>query len=103
MGDYCAKIQIGWITDCFEGDAPSTIIRSVERVQDFDCLLRMGRMEEGKKGQKELAKLEAFLERYHDGTLTMEDISNLDIKLSIGTIKCLGIAESEEEIAKLKD
>ena len=99
---YGAKIQIGWITDCFVGDSPSAIIRSVERVQDFDCLLRMGRMEEGEKGQKELTKLEAFLEKYQDETLTMEDISDLDIKLSIGTIKCLGIAEDEEEIAKLK-
>ena len=102
MNKYCAKIQIGWITDCFEGDSPSAIIRSVDRVQDFDCLLRMGKMEEGEKGQKELTKLEAFLEKYQDGTLTMEDISNLDINLSIGTIKCLGIADGEEEIAKLK-
>lgn len=99
---YGAKIQIGWMTECIEGDSPYAIIRGVERVQDFDCLLRMGRMEEGKKGQQELTKLEAFLEKYQDGTLTMEDISNLDIKLSIGTIKCFGIAENEEEIAKLK-
>ena len=100
---YGAKIQIGWITDCFEGDSPSAIIRGVERVQDLGCLLRMGREEEGEKGQKELTKLEAFLEKYQNGALTMEDISNLDIKLSIGTIKCLGIADGEEDIAKLKN
>lgn len=102
MSKYAAKIQIGWLTDCFEGDTPSDVIRSVEKVQDFNCLLRMGRMEEGKKGQKELSKLEAFLEKYYEGSLRVEDISNLDVKLSIGTIKCLGIAESDEEIEKLK-
>lgn len=102
MSKYAAKIQIGWLTDCFEGDTPSAVIKSAEKVQDFDCLLRMGRMEEGKRGQKELSKLEAFLEKYYDDSLTVEDISNLDVNLSIGTIKCLGIAEGEDEITKLK-
>ena len=102
MSNYAAKIQIGWLTDCFEGDTPCAIIRNAEKVQDFDCLLRMGRMEEGQKGQRELSKLEAFLEKYYDNSLTIEDINNLDVKLSIGAIKCLGVAEGEKEIANLK-
>ena len=100
---YAAKIEIGWINQCFEGESASEILGQVEAYQDFDCLLRMGRMEEGKKGQKELDKLEAFLDKYYDGTLNMADLKKLNIKLSIGDIVCHGVAEGEEAIAKLKE
>lgn len=102
MSKCAALIEIGWIKKCFEADAPCGIIRKVEDIQDFGCLLRMGRMEEGKKGQKELSKLEEFLEKYYDGTLTMEDIRKLNVHLSIGDIVCHGVAETEEGIAALK-
>ena len=102
MSKCAALIEIGWIKKCFEADDPCGIIRKVEDIQDFGCLLRMGRMEEGKKGQKELSKLEAFLDKYYDGTLTLKDIEKLNVHLSIGDIVCHGIAETEEEIAGLK-
>ena len=102
MGKCAAKIQIGWIDKCFEADDPCGIIRKVEEIQDFGCLLRMGKAEEGKKGQKELKKLEAFLEKYYNETLTMKDISELNVKLSIGNIVCHGVAETEDQIDNLK-
>ena len=103
MSKCAALIEIGWVKKCFEADDPCGIIQKVEDIQDFGCLLRMGRMEEGKKGQKELSKLEAFLDKYYDGTLTMEDIKKLNVHLSIGDIACHGVAENEEQIALLKD
>ena len=102
MGKCAAIIEIGWIKKCFEANDPCGIIREVEDVQDFGCLLRMGMMHEGKAGQKELAKLSAFLEKYYNETLTIDDIKNLDVHLSIGDIVCHGIAETEEAIADLK-
>ena len=98
---YAAKIQIGWINECFKGETASDILRQAEDIQDFDCLLQMGRMQEGKNGQKELDKLEEFLNKYYDGKLDMSDLENLDITLGIGNIKCHGIAEGEDAIAKL--
>ncbi len=103
MGRYAAKLSIGWQTGVFEGDEPWEIILAASDIQDFDCLLMMGSMYETSKGKKELAKLRDFLSKYHDETLTMEDIKNLDIKLSAGDIICLGIAETEEEIEALKE
>lgn len=100
---FAARIEIGWINNYFEGETASEIMRQVEEYQDFGCLIRMGRMEEGKKGQIELDKLEAFLEKYYEGTLEISDIEKLDIHLSIGDFICHGIAEGEEEIAKLKE
>ena len=99
---YAALIQIGYFKNCFEADSPTGIIRKAESIQDFDCIVRMGRMAEGKKGQKELDKLEAFLIKYHDGDLTMEDIQNLDVNLSIGSITCYAIAETDADIERLK-
>ena len=102
MSKYAAKIEIGWLVQCFEGDDPCGVIREVERVQDFGCLLRMGRMEEGETGQQELDRLEEFLDKYYDGTLSMDDIKGLKVHLSIGDIVCHGIAMTEEEIEALK-
>jgi hypothetical protein len=99
---YAARIQMGWVDKCFEGETATDIIREAEAYQDFGCLVRMGRMEEGEKGQKEIDKLEAFLDKYYDGSLTMEDIKGLNVKLGIGSIVCSGIADGEKEIEKLK-
>ena len=92
MSKFAAVIELGWIKQCFEADSPCGIIRKVEKVQDFGCLLDMGRMEEDEAGQKELDKLEAFLDKYHHRTLTMEDIKALNIHLSIANIACHGVA-----------
>lgn len=95
MSKYTANITIGWFEQNFEGDTPTEIMRSVERIQDFGCLLRMGREEEGKKGQKELDKLEVFLQKYYENELTIDDIRSLDIKLSIGNIACNEVTEND--------
>ena len=101
MSKSAAIIELGWLKDCFEAEDPCGIIRKVENVQDFGCLLRMGHMYEGKAGQRELSKLEAFLQKYYDGSLSMDDIKNLDIHLSIGDIVCHSIAQTEEEIESM--
>lgn len=99
---YAAKIELGWVNKCFEGESPTEIIRKLEKYQDFGCLLNMGRAQEGKKGQKELDKLESFLNKYYDGTLSMNDIKELSVHLSIADIVCHGVAKGEDEIAALK-
>ena len=88
MSKYVAKIEIGPFTENYKGDDPNEIIREIASEQDFDCLLRMGRMQESEEDQGELDKLEAFLDKYHGESLTMEDIKGLDIHLSLGNIVC---------------
>lgn len=98
---YAAKIRIGWMSDWFKGETPREIIRNLEQYQDFSCLMRMGRANEGVEGQKELDKLEIFLNKFYSDSLTMNDIKNLNIHLNIGDIVCLDIIEGEENIRKL--
>lgn len=90
---YIANIEMGPFTAKYKGDDPNEIIREIEFEQDFDCLLRMGRMQESEEYQGELDKLEAFLDKYHDESLTIEDIKGLDIHLSLGNIICHGVTE----------
>ena len=90
---YAAKIAFGWVNQWFEGETPTEIIKAMEKYQDFGCLIRMGRENEDEAGQKELDKLEAFLKKYHDNELTMDDIKALNIHLSISDIVCHEITE----------
>ena len=53
------------IARCYRNTA-SELLSEFEQVQDLGCLVRMGRGQENKKGQKELDKLEAIL----DSTMT---------------------------------
>ena len=99
---YAAILQIGHTQGLYKGKTPTGIIKDAERGQDFGCLLMMGRLQEDEAGQKELDKLEAFLKKYSQRKLTLDDIRELDIKLSIGTLKCHGAVEGDEAIAALK-
>ena len=86
----------------FEGEDASEILSKFERIQDLSCLVRMGRSEEGKKGQKQLDKLEEILEKHYSGELTMDDLKTFDIKISLGAMNCSGIAEGDDEIEAMK-
>ena len=86
----------------FEGTTPVAIMDAFEYEQSLECLIRHGRREENREGQIVLDRLEEFYNKYMDFNLTMDDIATLDVVLSIGTIKCLGIAEGAENIAALK-
>ena len=87
----------------FEGESASDLLAQFERVQDLGCLARMGRMQGPKKDQKELDKLDALLEKYYADELTMEDLKKFSIKLSLGKLSVTAIAETDEEIEKIRE
>ena len=72
----------------FEGEYPEDVIDQLERVQDLDCLVRMG-----PDFGDDVTGLRSFLNRYHSGELTWEDIGNMNFELNIGSIKCIDIQE----------
>ena len=87
----------------FEGESASELLAEFERVQDLACLVRMGRGEEDSEGQKALDKLERLLDKYYDGTLTIDGLLGLDVEISVGSIKCICIKEGENAVEKLKE
>ena len=103
---YAALLEMTSWMGCqqyiFKGNTASALLSEFERVQDLGCLVRMGRSEEKKQGQKELDKLEAVLNKYYDGSLTPDDLRTLNISISIGAIKCVCIEEGDDAMDKLR-
>ena len=93
MSKYIAVFQIGWMTVNAEGETPEELIQAVERVQDLQCLVQMAGMMGTKKDKKEISKLIDFLEKYHSDELTIDDVRNLNIALSVGGLKCKSLKE----------
>lgn len=46
-----------------------------------------------KKDKKEIGKLMAFLEKYGEDSLTIDDVRNLDVNLSVGALKCESLSK----------
>ena len=97
------KSMFGTFQYFFEGKTPVAIMDAFEYEQSLECLIRHGRCEEGYDGQLALDRLEAFYNKYTNFNLTIDDIADLDVNLSVGTIKCHAIAEGDEAITALKE
>ena len=85
------------------GNSASDLLYEFEEIQHLGCLVRMGRCEEDAEGQKMLDKLEEILNKRDNGDLTNEDLLTLDIKISLGTIKCVEIVKGAKSVQQLKD
>ncbi len=90
MKKYVAVIEMtsfyGLEQHIVQGDTAGEVLTNFEEIQHLGCLVRMGRQAEGAKGQKQLDILEAILNKRAIGTLTIEDLTALDIHLSLGKI-----------------
>lgn len=87
----------------FEGDTASEMLSRFENVQDLGCLVRMGQHEErSSAGKRAIKALEDLLDKHYSGSLTNKDLLELDVKISIGAIKCVTIVEGNEAIAQLR-
>ena len=93
---------MGTINYFFTGETAGELLSRLEEVQDLNCLVRMGRTEEGKRGQAQLDRIDAILSKRCDGELTLTDLKNFSFKLSVLSCRCLGTAEDAESIAALK-
>lgn len=97
---------VGWV-GCeryfFQGETAAEVLTQLNRVQDLRCLARMGWVQElSAEGSAAIDHLWTMLDKQMDGTLTVQDLSALNIELSIGTLKCLGAAEGKQAVARLK-
>ncbi len=95
MSKYTAKFQMGWMTVDAEGDSPSELMQAVEKEQDLMCLVQQCAMMGTKADKKEIGKVISFLEKQSDDSLTIDDIRDLNVKLSVGSIKCLELMEND--------
>lgn len=73
------------------------LIRELEKHQELACLVTMGKMEGD--DPCELEKLSNILEATKAKRLTFEDLEKMDIHLTPGSIKCLGVADDDDKDA----
>ena len=85
-----------------KGDNASDLLNEFEEIQSLSCLVKMGRSRERGEGQKMIDILEDLLSKRDNGDLTNEDLLTLDIKISLGTIKCVEIVEGADAAEQLK-
>lgn len=93
MSKYSAVFHIGWMTVNAEGDTLEDLIREVENTQDLQCLAQMASMMGTKKDKQEIRKLIEFLEKYSSDELTVDDVKNLNVDLSVGGLRCESLRE----------
>lgn len=95
MGKYKGKFTVGWLNIETEEDSMDGLIRAIEKEQDFTCLIQQVSMMGTKKDKQEIQKLITFLEKRNNDELTVEDVRNLNIRLSVGSVKCDELIEQE--------
>ena len=69
------------------------LIKELQEYQNLECLVMMGDDDD----LDELTKLDAIIRKSKCYKLTLEEIAQMDIHLSIGDIKCLGVADDDDE------
>lgn len=95
MSCYKAKFTVGWLSVDAKGNSLQELIDVIEKEQDLMCLIQQVNMMGTKKDKREVQKLIAFLDKRNADKLTVEDVKELDVKLSVGRIKCDEFIENE--------
>lgn len=87
----------------FEGGSASELLSKFENIQNLQCLVHMGLAEETSPAAiKSISKLSKLLDSHYDGTLTVEELKTLDLKISIGAVKCVTVIEGDDAADQLK-
>ena len=86
----------------YKGEDANDLITQFNEDQNLTCLPEMGRSMGTKKDKIVLKKLDAFLTKYYEGKLTMGDLKDFSVNLSIGYIGVRAIAETDEEVEQLE-
>lgn len=93
MSKYAATFSIGWMTIKAEGNTPAELVQEIEKAQDLQCLVQMAGTMGTKKDKQEIRKLIDFLGKYNNDELTIDDVQNLDVQLSVGALKCVSVSQ----------
>ncbi len=86
----------------YTGEDANDLISQFNEDQNLTCLPEMGRLMGTRKDKIVLKKLDAFLTKYYRGELTMDDLKDFSVNLSIGYIGVRAIAETDEDVKKLE-
>lgn len=88
---------MGKTTYLVKSKTVSGLIDELEKFQSLECLIYMG--EEEGDDQNELLKLSEILKASRSGQLLLASLAEMDVHLTPGSIKCLGVAKDGDKVA----
>lgn len=71
------------------------LIDGLEEYQSLNCLLYSSE----EKDMPELLKLEHILDEAQCGELSLSELAGMNVRLSVGAIRCLGVADDGDDAA----
>jgi len=99
---FCMDTWMGHEEHFFEGETASDLLDQFERYQDLECLSRMASSMGTKKDAREIKKLESLLEKRYAGDLSIDDLRNFNLDISIGKLNVSEVAATPDEIEKIR-
>lgn len=95
--DFTLSGWAGAETHTVRGETASDLLWEIGTYQDLYCLVRMGKEFEDEDGQEEVCKLENLIQKDGNGTLTVQDLSDFEARLAVGTFHIYDVKEVEDE------
>lgn len=99
---YLANFRVDWANVYSESDDLGSLIDRVSDVQDLSCLCRQALSMGNKEDEKAARELLSFHDKYCSD-ISADDVRNLNIKFSIGAIRCTDLATTLEEVRALRE
>jgi len=96
------KSWMGKHLHLFTGSSALELLGEFEKIQDLDCLCRMGAVLERGKNKKGVGDLYVLCARRDSGELEIDDLRDMYIFLSAGSFRCLDIFEGEDAQEKAR-
>jgi hypothetical protein len=84
------------------GNSVAELLYGFEDIQSLSCLVKMGKSRENGDALLSLVKLEQILNARDVGTLTVDKLLELDVKISLGSFKCVEVLEGNDAHEKLR-
>lgn len=91
---------MGKTTYLVKSETISGLIDELEKHQSLECLVYMGDMEGDDRS--ELMKLSKILDAARSKRLRLDVLAKMDVHLTPGSIKCLGVADDNDNEAHKK-
>ena len=99
---FCMDTWMGHEEHFIEGENASELLDNFEKYQDLSCLSRMASSMGTKKDLKEIKKLDAILDKQYSGELSIEDLKDFKLDISIGKLSISDVASTPDEIEKIR-
>ena len=103
---YAAVLEVhGMYRDkrIYKGRGLGEIISKFNKVQDLSCLYNMARSMGTDNDAEEAKKLGTLLDKWGRRKLTIDDLKDFEVNLSIGSIRCYDVLEGDDAYDILKE